>query len=98
MNPGEAVHDLKRADLERGIVAFAAIRAPAGLSQKVIFEWRHNGERERMAATIHGGNADGYRIFSRKQLFPEDAAGVWIVDVRTPQEQLLRRLRFSVED
>jgi hypothetical protein len=98
MNPGDAVHDLKRADLERGVVAFAAIRAPAGLSQKVIFEWHHNGEFERMAATIHGGNADGYRIFSRKQLFPEDAAGVWIVDILTPQAQLLRRLRFTVDE
>ncbi len=98
LNPGEAVHELTRADLERGVVAFAAIRAPAGLSQKVIFEWHHDGEHERMAATIHGGNADGYRIFSRKQLFPADAAGVWIVDVLTPQEQLLRRLRFTVDE
>jgi hypothetical protein len=98
LNPGEAVHEIRRADLGRGVVAFAAIRAPAGLSQQVIFEWRHNGEQERMAATIQGGNTDGYRIYSRKQLFPEDSAGVWIVDVRTPQEQLLRRLRFTVDE
>jgi hypothetical protein len=98
LNPGPSVQEFTRADLERGVVAFAAIRAPAGLSQKVIFEWHHNGEYERMVATIHGGSADGYRIFSRKQLFPVDAAGVWIVDLVTPQEQLLRRLRFSVED
>ena len=98
MNPGESVHEIKRADLERGVVAFAAIRAPAGLSQDIIFEWHHNGELERMVAKIQGGNADGYRIFSRKALFPEDAAGVWIVDVLTPQEQLLRRLRFSVDE
>jgi hypothetical protein len=98
LNPGEAVREIKRADLERGVVAFAAIRAPAGLSQKIIFEWHHDGEQERMAATIHGGNADGYRIYSRKQLFPADPDGVWIVDVRTPQEQLLRRLRFTVAE
>jgi len=98
LNPGEPVHELTRADLERGVVAFAAIRAPAGLSQEVIFEWHHNGEVERMVAKIQGGNADGYRIFSRKALFPEDAAGVWIVDVLTPQEQLLRRLRFTVDE
>ena len=98
MNPGAPVREIKRADLERGIVAFAAIRAPAGLSQDIIFEWHHNGELERVSATIHGGNADGYRIFSRKLIFPADAAGLWIVDVLTPQEQLLRRLRFSVDD
>jgi hypothetical protein len=98
LNPGPSVHELARADLERGVVAFASIRAPAGLSQKVVFEWHHNGEHERMVATIHGGSADGYRIYSRKQLFPEDAVGVWIVDVLTPQEQLLRRLRFTVDE
>ncbi|MEO8464393.1 MAG: DUF5924 family protein [Gammaproteobacteria bacterium] len=98
MNPGQAVREIKRTDLERGVVAFAAIRAPAGLSQDIIFEWYHNGQFERVSATIHGGNADGYRIFSRKVAFPPDAAGVWIVDVLTPQEQLLRRLRFSVDD
>ena len=98
MNPGGAVREIKHADLERGVVAFAAIRAPAGLSQDIIFEWHHNGELERVSATIHGGNADGYRIFSRKMIFPADAAGLWIVDVLTPQEQLLRRLRFSVAD
>ncbi len=98
MSPGEPVREIKRADLERGVVAFAAIRAPAGLSQNIIFEWHHNGELERVSATIHGGNADGYRIFSRKMMFPADAAGLWIVDVLTPQEQLLRRLRFNVDD
>ena len=98
MNPGEAVREIKRADLTRGVVAFAAIRAPAGLSQDIIFEWHHGDDLERVSATIHGGNADGYRIFSRKMTFPADAAGLWTVDVLTPQEQLLRRLRFSVDD
>jgi len=98
LNPGAAVRELTRADLARGVVAFAAIRAPAGLSQEVIFEWYHNGEIERMTAKIQGGNAGGYRIYSRKALFPADSAGVWFVDVRTPQEQLLRRLRFTVDE
>ena len=96
LNPGEAVRNIARADLARGVVAYAAIRAPAGLSQQVVFEWHHNGKQERMAATIHGGNVDGFRIYSRKRMFPADATGTWIVDVRTPQEQLLRRLRFTV--
>jgi hypothetical protein len=76
LNPGPSVREIARADLARGVVAFAAIRAPAGLSQKVVFEWRHDGEQERMAATIHGGNVDGYRIYSRKQVFPADAGAV----------------------
>lgn len=98
LSPGEAVHELTRADLALGVVAFASIRAPAGLSQEVVFEWRHDGEQERMVAKINGGKGDGFRIFSRKMSFPANATGVWFVDISTPQEQLLRRLRFTVTD
>jgi len=97
LTPGAAVRRLSRDELARGVIAFAAIRAPAGLSQEVIFEWRHEGERERIAADITGGKADGFRTYSRKLVFPEHAAGVWTVDVLTPQEQLLKRLQFVVE-
>jgi hypothetical protein len=97
LTPGEPVRRVTRAELERGIVAFAAIRAPAGLAQEVIFEWRHAGERERIVARIQGGKGDGFRTFSRKQVFPQDAAGVWTVDIITPQEQLLKRLQFVVD-
>jgi hypothetical protein len=98
LTPGDPVRRLTLAQLQQGVVAFAAIRAPAGLSQEIIFEWRHNGgERERIRAEIHGGKADGFRTFSRKRIFPADAAGTWTVDVLTPQEQLLRRMQFVVE-
>ena len=63
----------------------------------MVFEWRHNGERERIPVEIHGGKADGFRAYSRKQVFPEDSVGLWTVDVLTPQAQLLERLRFVVE-
>jgi hypothetical protein len=84
-------------DLAQGIIAFAAIRAPTGLSQQVVFEWRHNGDRERIEVEIHGGRADGFRAYSRKHVFPADPTGLWTVDVLTPQAQLLERLRFVVE-
>jgi hypothetical protein len=67
------------------------------LSQEVVFEWRHNGEREQIPIEIHGGKADGFRAYSRKHVFPEDSVGLWTVDVLTPQAQLLERLRFVVE-
>jgi hypothetical protein len=95
--PGDSVRRMTRAELEQGVIAFAAIRAPTGLAQKVIFEWRHNGEREQIPVEIHGGKSDGFRAYSRKHSFPRDAAGVWTVDVLTPQAQLLERLRFVVE-
>jgi len=97
LTPGAAVQRVRQADLAQGVIAFAAIRAPAGLAQQVVFEWRHNGERERIPVEIHGGRAEGFRAYSRKQLFPADSTGIWTVDVLTPQAQLLERLRFVVE-
>jgi hypothetical protein len=97
LNPGAPVRRIRQQDLAQGIVAFAAIRAPTGLSQEVVFEWRHNGERERIPVKIQGGRADGFRAYSRKQVFPADPTGAWTVDVLTPQAQLLERLRFEVE-
>lgn len=96
LTPGEPVQSIALGDLPSGVVAFAAIRAPNGLAQKVIFQWRHNGEREDIVAEIHGGRDDGFRTYSRKRVFPQDAAGRWTVDVLTPQGQLLKRLRFTV--
>jgi hypothetical protein len=52
------------------------------------------GEADRSG--IRGGKADGC-TYSRKLVFPEHAAGLWTVDVLTPQEQLLKRLQFVVE-
>jgi len=97
LTPGAPVARIRQQDLAEGVIAFAAIRAPAGLSQQVVFEWRHNGGRERIPIEIQGGRADGFRAYSRKQTFPVDSAGVWTVDVLTPQAQLLQRLRFIVE-
>jgi hypothetical protein len=95
--PGPPVRTLSLGDLERGVIAFAAIRAPEGLAQEVIFEWRHNDDRERIVERIQGGVAGGgFRTYSRKVRFPQDAAGLWTVDVLSPQEQLLKRLRFRV--
>jgi hypothetical protein len=97
LTPGTPVRRVRREDLEQGVIAFAAIRAPTGLSQKVVFEWRHKGDRERIDVEIQGGKADGFRAYSRKEIFPEDPVGLWTVDVLTPQSQLLERMRFVVE-
>jgi hypothetical protein len=97
LTPGMPVRRLRQDELAQGVIAFAAIRAPAGLSQQVIFEWRHDGERERIAVEIEGGRGDGFRAYARKQVFPADSVGLWTVDVLTPQAQLLQRMRFVVE-
>lgn len=95
--PGTAVKSLTTAELGAGVVAFAAIRAPSGVAQSINFEWRHEGEIERITAEIHGGNDSGWRTYSRKESFPANAPGRWIVDVRTPQGQLLKRMQFVVQ-
>src|SRR5262249_32127763 len=96
--PGAPVRTLTKSDLAGGVVAFAAIRAPMGVAQSIVFEWHHQGEVERITSEIHGGNDSGYRTYSRKESFPANAAGRWRVDVRTPQGQLLKRMRFTVEE
>lgn len=99
LQPGTA---LKRIDatslLSDGVIAFVAIRAPAGLAQSVTFEWWHRGERtDSVPAEIRGGNESGWRTFTRKHNFPADPRGRWRVDVLTPQGQLICRLPFIVQ-
>jgi hypothetical protein len=98
LNPGQAIRRIGLPDLAQGVIAFAAIRAPSGLSQEVIFEWRHADHLERIVEQIQGGRSTGFRTYSRKRIFPEGAQGSWTVDVLTPDEQLLKRLRFTVEE
>jgi hypothetical protein len=97
LTPGPAVSRLTVEQLQQGVVAYAAIRAPAGLAQTVVFEWRHAGDVERIVEQLHGGRDDGFRLYSRKRVFPADPSGAWTVDLLTPERQLLKRLRFVVE-
>jgi hypothetical protein len=97
LRPGPRATRLAPARLADGVIAFAAIRAPMGLSQAVVFEWRHADHEERIVAEIHGGREQGFRTYARKRIFPQNAQGRWTVDILTPQRQLLQRLRFEVE-
>ena len=96
LTPGAPIDTLTSTDLGRGVIAYAAIRAPSGLAQSVMFRWRHGGESEHIVEEIHGGNQSGWRTYSRKQVFPVDSRGQWTVDILTPQGQLLKRLHFVV--
>jgi hypothetical protein len=88
------VADLK----ERGLVAYTAIYAPAGLRQPVEHVWRREGRIINVVrlTPIEGGRREGYRTFSRKTAFPADSIGRWTVDVMTASGQLIGRLRFRV--
>ena len=82
----------------RGLTAFTAIYAPAGLRQPVAHVWRHDGRIVDVISfnAVAGGRRDGYRTWSRKTTFPPDPAGRWTVDVMTTSGQLIGRLRFRV--
>ena len=98
LEPGAPIKQMDAASLHaKGAIAFVSVRAPTGLSQAVVFEWRHRGELiDPIAAEISGGREEGFRTYSRKQNFPEDSRGPWRVDLVTPDRQLIARIRFEV--
>ncbi|MGQ0528210.1 MAG: DUF5924 family protein [Panacagrimonas sp.] len=98
LQPGAPIKQIEAASLHaRGAAAFVSVRAPSGLSQAVVFEWRHRGKLiDPIPAEISGGREEGFRTYSRKQNFPEDSRGPWRVDLVTPDRQLIARLRFEV--
>ena len=83
---------------QRGLTAYTAIYAPAGLRQPVAHVWTHEGHVRDIVsfAPIAGGRREGYRTWSRKTAFPPNALGRWSVDVMTTSGQLIGRLRFRV--
>lgn len=96
--PGERLTQLSVAQLRsQGLFAYTAINAPRGLNERIYHVWRHDGrEIERIALDIHGGRKQGYRAWSKKQNFPEQAVGRWQVQVLTEAGQMIGVLRFHV--
>lgn len=99
LEPGPAVSRFSVESLrDQGVAAFVAVRAPVGLSQQVVFDWHQNGRSvDRIPAQIAGGREAGFRTYSRKENFPSEPRGRWRVDLRTPDGQLIARMRFRVE-
>lgn len=95
--PGDPIETVSFKDLSNGVIAFTAIRAPMGVAQSLVFEWRHGDTVDRINGDIQGGSNTGWRTWVRKRNFPPDAYGKWTVDILTPQGQLLKRLHFRVE-
>lgn len=95
--PGAAIKELSLAELQQGVYAYTSVRAPRGLKEQIYHEWIHNGQAvERIALNISGGREQGYRAWTRKQQFPQDAVGKWKIRVVTDSGQLLGAIRFRV--
>jgi hypothetical protein len=82
----------------RGLTAYTAIYAPAGLRQPVAHVWKQEGRIRDIVSfsAVAGGRREGYRTWSRKSAFPENPLGRWTVDVMTTSGQLIGRLAFRV--
>lgn len=82
----------------RGLTAYTAIYAPAGLRQPVAHVWKQEGRIRDIVSfsAVAGGRREGYRTWSRKSAFPENPLGRWTVDVMTTSGQLIGRLTFWV--
>lgn len=82
-----------------GLYAYTSINAPRGLDERIYHVWRHNGkEVDRIALDIHGGRKEGYRAWTHKRNFPQDAVGKWQVRVLTEDGQMIGVLRFEVTE
>ena len=91
---GISAEELQR----RGLTAFTAIYAPAGLRQPVAHVWKQEGRVVDVVSfqAVAGGRREGFRTWSRKTSFPADPRGRWTVDVMTTSGQLIGRLTFRV--
>jgi hypothetical protein len=92
-------HAIRADDLrQRGLTAYTAVYAPAGLRQPVAHVWKHDGRVTDVVSfsAVAGGRREGYRTWSRKTAFPPDPLGRWTVDVMTTSGQLIGRLSFRV--
>ncbi|XKH59206.1 DUF2914 domain-containing protein [Halomonas sediminis] len=84
---------------ENGLYVYSAIRAPRGLSETIIHEWRHeNAVIDRVELDIAGGREQGYRAWSHKQNFPEAPEGEWRVDIMTDSGQRIGLVSFTISD
>lgn len=98
-SPNKKLRQVTSEQLRAGIYAYTAIHAPRGLNERIYHVWRHNGkEVDRIALNISGGREQGYRAWTHKVNFPEQAAGHWQIHVVTEAEQVIGVLRFEVEN
>ncbi len=84
-------------DLAQGLWIFSSIRAPNGLHEEIYHEWYwENRLMDRIKLEIIGGREEGFRSWSRKEVFPNKPQGSWKVMVTTSGGQLLGSCSFEV--
>jgi hypothetical protein len=98
-SPTQKLTVITTVQLQAGIYAYTAIHAPRGLHERIYHQWILNGRKlDKIPLDISGGNEDGYRSWSHKMNFPEQALGNWQIQVVTEGQQVLGVVRFKVVD
>jgi hypothetical protein len=78
------------------LVCFTAIRAPHGLNDQLVHEWRHAGKlTHRVAIDVRGGRRAGFRTWSRLPVGPR-SSGEYRCDVLTTLGQTLGSVRVVI--
>ena len=84
------------------VYVYSSIFAPAGLSTEVVHDWQHYDPKTekwttqyQVGLSIVGGRDGGFRTYSINTV---DLAGLWRVDVKTKQGQLIGRIKFQVQN
>ncbi len=100
LSHGRSIERISESQLKQtGLYAWTAVNAPRGLRDNIHHIWLQNGEEiDRITLEIEGGREEGYRAYSYKNKFPEDAAGRWQIRVITDSGQLIGLKRFTVTD
>jgi hypothetical protein len=81
----------------KGLYTWTAVKAPRGLNEKIFHVWTHNKKQvDKIALNISGGRKSGYRAWTHKVNFPQNAAGKWQVKVMTESGQLIGLTKFTV--
>lgn len=100
LSHGQSIERISASQLKQtGLYAWTAVNAPRGLRDSIHHIWLQNGEEiDRITLEIEGGREEGYRAFSYKNKFPENAVGRWQIRVVTDSGQLIGLKRFTVTD
>lgn len=96
--PGVSIKALDTYTLHhQGLYSWTAVKAPRGLNEKIFHVWLlNNKEVDRITLDISGGREQGYRAWTHKLNFPQNAVGQWQVKVVTESEQLIGLTKFTV--
>ncbi|HET8807242.1 MAG TPA: DUF5924 family protein [Methylophaga sp.] len=100
LSHGKSIERISENQLKQtGLYAWTAVNAPRGLRDNIHHIWLQNGEEiDRITLKIEGGREEGYRAYSYKNNFPENAVGRWQIRVVTDSGQLIGLKRFTVTD